>query len=267
MIGLDGGLNEAGFEMMTQLNSMQYETMAGCGIAIFTRLLLTHASTVSGAIQIFQKYPCCAGIAYHVADAKAKQAAVVETSCKTVAVRYPEPGVKAIWQSNHSNCYPGWMGYSGYNMVADQVLVNKLADISTIDAWQKSLRDPNNLYVQATSRFERYRELVNQYRGNITPENAMTILSDRFDPYTGKTRDKYSPSISNNILCTICALYQDITYHAQPPVGDFKAHIANMWSLIAYPETEDIWLAVNDFPAQYGGYEHLNLKELLGRTS
>ena len=40
MIGLDGGFNAAGFEMMTQLNSMKDETMAGCGIGIFTRLLL-----------------------------------------------------------------------------------------------------------------------------------------------------------------------------------------------------------------------------------
>src|SRR5512136_1394402 len=41
MIGLDGGLNEDGFEMMTQLNSMRSESMEGCGIAIFTRNLLT----------------------------------------------------------------------------------------------------------------------------------------------------------------------------------------------------------------------------------
>jgi hypothetical protein len=30
MIGLDGGLNEHGLEMMTQLNSMRHESMAGC---------------------------------------------------------------------------------------------------------------------------------------------------------------------------------------------------------------------------------------------
>jgi hypothetical protein len=36
-----------------------------------------------------------------------------------------------------------------------------------------------------------------------------------------------------------------------------------MWSLIAYPETGDFWLAINDFPAQYGGYQYFNLGELL----
>ncbi|KKH95432.1 hypothetical protein EO95_08880 [Methanosarcina sp. 1.H.T.1A.1] len=267
MIGLDGGINADGLAMMTQLNSMQYESMKGCGIAIFTRLLLTHARTVEDAIRIFQEHPRCAGIAYHVADAKAKKAVVVETSSRNVCCRYPIQDVKALWQTNHSNCYPGWMGYSGYNMVADQVLVNQLKDISTIENWQNSLKEPYNFYVQAPSRFERYQQLIHKYYGSITVENAIKILSDCYDPYTRLTRDKFFPSWTNNILCTICALYPDFSYKAKEPVGPFKAHIANMWSLVAYPETGDFWLAINDFPAQYGGYEHFNLKELLMRTS
>jgi hypothetical protein len=263
MIGLDGGFNEDGFEMMTQLNSMQNESMEGCGIAVFTRYLLTHASTVDDAIKIFQEMPRCAGIAYHVADAKAKKAAVVETSSKMVCVRYPMPNVKAMWQTNHSNCYPGWMGYSGYNMVADQVLVNELKDISTIENWQNSLKDPYNFFVQAPSRFERYGQLIHEHYGKITIENAIKILSDRYDPYTWMTRPGDFPSWTNNILCTICALYPDFAYRAKEPLGKFKAHISNMWSLIAYPETGDLWLAIKDFPAQYGGYEYFNLKKLL----
>ncbi|MGB9927746.1 MAG: C45 family autoproteolytic acyltransferase/hydrolase [Methanosarcina sp.] len=263
MIGLDGGINANGLAMMTQLNSMQHESMKGCGIAIFTRLLLTHARTIEDAIEIFERYPRCAGIAYHVADAKAKKAVVVETSSKKVCCRYPMPGVEALWQTNHSNCYPGWMGYSGYNLVADQVLVNELKDISTIENWQDSLKDPYNFYVQAPSRFERYQQLIHEYYGNITVENAIKILSDCYDPYTRLTRNKDFPSWTNNILCTICALYPDFSYKAKEPVGEFKAHIANMWSLVAYPETGDFWLAIKDFPAQYGGYVHFNLKELL----
>ena len=265
MIGLDGGVNEDGFEMMTQLNSMQYESMEGCGIAIFTRLLLTYASSVDDAIKIFRNYPRCAGIAYHVADAKAKKAAVVETSSRIVCVRYPMRNVKAMWQTNHSNCYPGWLDYSGYNMVADQVIVNELNDISTIENWQKSLKDPYNFYVQAPSRFERYGELIHEYYDNITPENAIEILTDCYDPYTRMNRPKDFPSWTNNILCTICALYPDFAYKAKDPLGEFKAHIANMWSLVAYPKTGDLWLAIKGFPAQYGRYEHFNLKDLLNR--
>jgi len=264
MIGLDGGFNAIGLEMMTQLNSMVDETMAGCGIGIFTRLLLTRAATVEDAIQIFRDYPRCAGIAYHVADAKNKKAAVIETSAKMVCVRYPLPNMDALWQSNHSNCYPGWMGYSGYNMVADQVAVNELKDISTIQNWQNSLKAPYNFYVQAPSRFERYAQLIHQYYGNIDVANAIKIMSDRYDPYTEMKRAKELPSWTNNILCTICAMYPDFTYQAAAPVGKFKAHVANMWSLVAYPESGDFWLAINDFPAQYGGYQPFNLHALLG---
>jgi hypothetical protein len=265
MVGLDGGVNEDGFEMMTQLSSMQHESMDGCGIAVFTRLLLAHASTVDDAVRIFRDHPRCAGIAYHVADAKARRAAVVETSSKRVCVRHPMDDVKAIWQTNHSNCYPGWMGYSGYNMVRDQAPVNEIEDVSTVESWQKSLKDPYNFFVQAPSRFERYGELIHEHYGNITPENAMKILSDRYDPYTRMTRPEDFPSWTNNILCTICALYPDFAYRAREPLGEFKAHIANMWSLVARPETGDLWLAIRDFPAQRGGYEHFNLNDLLGR--
>jgi hypothetical protein len=263
MIGLDGGFNNAGIEMMTQLNSMKDETMEGCGIGVFTRLLLTHAGTLDDAINIFQANPKCTGIAYHIADAKAKRAAVVETSSRMVCIRYPMENTKALWQTNHSNCYPGWMGYSGYNMVADQAPVNELKDISTIQNWQNGLRDPYNFYVQAPSRFERYRQLIHEYYGNITPANAIKIMSDRFDPYTNMERPTGMASWTNNILCTICANYPDFSFQARGPVGKFKAHIANMWSLIAYPETGDFWLAINDFPAQSGGYVKFNLKKLM----
>lgn len=263
MIGLDGGFNNAGFEMMTQLNSMKDESMSGCGIAIFTRLLLTHSNTIDDAIDIFNKHPRCTGIAYHIADAVNKKAAVVETSATQVAVRYPLPGQDYLYQANNSNCYPGWLGYEGYNMVNDQMIVNELTDVSTIETWQTSLRNPQNIYVQAPSRVERYGELMKQHYGNISVQTAQEIMSDLYDPYTQKSREKNEPSVSNNILCTICALYPDETFKANPPLGKFNAHIANMWSMISYPETGDFWLAINDFPAQYGGYVQFNLNKLL----
>lgn len=265
MIGLDGGFNEAGFEMMTQLNQMIDETMEGCGIGTFTRLLLTRAKSIDDAIEIFNSHPRISGIAYHVADAVNKQAAIVETSSKHVNVRYPEADIKALWQSNHSHCFPGWMGYEGYNMVNDQKLVNELTEVSTIESWQSSLRELDNPHVQAPSRFQRYSELIHHYKGSITVENSQKILTDLYDPYTEETRDMWEPSVSNNILCTICALYPDMDFTAKAPVGEFKAHIANMWSMITYPESGDFWLAANGFPAQYEGYIYLNLNTLLGR--
>jgi len=261
MIGIDGGLNAAGITMMTQYNAFADETMEGCGIGVLSRLLLSRSQSLDQAIRILKDYPHCTGIAFHVADARKQAAAIVNASATQVQVRYPRTGQDVLFTSNHTNCYPGWYGYNGYNMVKDQKIVYALGDVSTADAWQKSLRDPQNVWVPAPSRFERYEQLMEEHYGNITPETAMNILSDRYDPYTGKTRPKHEPSTSNNLLATICALYPDDVYYKDEPSKTFSAHVANLWSMVSAPESGDFWLAIEGFPAQYGGYGHFNLNQ------
>jgi len=202
-----------------------------------------------------------AGIAYHVADAQVKKAVVIEASAKAVAVRYAAPDMECLWQSNHSNCYPGWMGYTGTNMVTDQAPIYDLKNINSIENWQASLRERENISVPAPSRFERYHELLREHQGNITVDTATRILSDRHDPYTGRSREKSSPSESNNLLATICALYPEDVYAT--PSGEFSAHITNLWSLVTYPATGDFWLAMEGTPAQEGGYRPFNLQQEL----
>lgn len=266
MIGIDGGLNAAGITMMTQYDAFREETLEGCGIGIFTRLLLDRSQSLNRAIDTLKDYPHCTGIAFHVSDSKTNEAAIVNASAARVQVRYPQEGQEVLFTSNHTNCYPGWYGYEGYNMVKDQQEVYALGDVSTIESWQKSLRDPKNLWVPAPSRFERYEQLMQEHYGKITIEIAQAILSDRHDPYTGNTRPKHQPSKSNNILATICALYPDDIYYKDEPSKTFSAHVANLWSMVMTPETGDFWLAINDFPAQYGGYEYFNLNRELTRT-
>ena len=259
MVGIDGGFNEKGISMMTQYNPSIHETMEGCGIGTLSRTLLCSAASIDEAHKVFMENPRCTGIAYHVADAKSRNAAIIEVSSEKVTKRSPEDNSSQLWTSNHSNSYPGWEAYEGYNMVNDQAPVYELESVDTIEQWQQSLRNPDNLFVAAPSRFERYRTLLNEYRGNINHENAISILSDRFDPYTGKEREKYTPSVSNNILATICALYPDDTFFEDEPEKTFTAHVANLWSMIIYPEKGDFYVAANDFPAHYGGYVHFNL--------
>jgi hypothetical protein len=90
-------------------------------------------------------------------------------------------------------------------------------------------------------------------------------MSDNYDPYTKKHRPMNGTSISNNILATISASYPDEVFLAGPPVGEFKARIANLWSLVAYPLSGDFWVAMKDFPANQGEYEAFNLKKLLAK--
>ncbi len=265
MVGIDGGFNEKGIAMMTQYNPSIHETMEGCGIGILSRILLTNASNLDEAHNVFTENPRCTGIAYHVADSVAKKAAVIETSSKHVTIRNPESGQNCLWTSNHSNSYPDWENYEGYNMVIDQAPVYELDDVNSIEEWQESLRDPDNPYVASPSRFERYRALLKEYKGNIKKENAVKILSDRYDPYTGRQRPKYTPSVSNNVLGTICALYQDDTFFEDDPEKTFSAHVANLWSMIIYPEKGDFYVAAEEFPAQYGEYVKFNLFDELDR--
>ncbi len=259
MVGIDGGFNEKGISMMTQYNPSVHETMEGCGIGILSRTVLNSAASINDAHEVFIKNPRCTGIAYHVADAKERDASVIEVSSENITKRLPEKNSCCIWTTNHSNSYPGWGNFTGYNMVFDQAPVYELKSVDTIEQWQRSLRDPENLYVAAPSRFERYRELLNEHYGQIDFKIAVRILSDRFDPYTGEERPKYTPSVSNNQLSTICALYKDDIFFEDLPAKTFKAHVANLWSFIIYPEKGDFWVAADDFPAQYGGYQHFNL--------
>lgn len=262
MIGMDGGFNEKGISMMTQYNASIYETMDGCGIGIFTRLLLTHANNLDEAIQTFYNHPRCTGIAYHCADAHAKKAAVVETSAKMVVVRHPMRNTTRLWQANDSICYPGYQDYEGYNMVYDQQLVYQLNDVSSIEKYLQSQKDPYNFVVPAPCRFERYDRLLHENYGNIDVETAIKIMSDRYDPYTQQTRPKMATSYTNNILATISANYPKELF-TDNPNGEFKAGVANLWSLVAYPSRGDFWLAIDDFPANQGSFYHFNFFELL----
>ncbi len=264
MIGMDGGFNEKGISMMTQYDASIYETMDGCGIGIFTRLLLENANNLDEAVQVFYDHPRCTGIAYHCADAHAKKAVVVETSAKIVTQRYPMENFTRLWQANDSICYPGYQGYSGYNMVRDQQLVYELNDVSSIQAYLDSMKDPYNFVVPAPCRFERYDQLLHEYYGDITLQNAIKIMSDRYDPYTKMTRPKMTPSKTNNILATISAYYPKDLFKADPN-GAFKAGVGNLWSYISYPANGDFWLAIEEFPANQGEYHKFNLFELLGR--
>jgi len=272
MIAIDGGFNEGGIEMMTQYSPSIYETMSGCGIGILSRLILQYAHTINDAVNILTVYPRCTGINYHVTDAKVNRAAVIEVSASEAAIRRPEKGTDALWTSNHYNCYPGWKGYTGKNMVKGQAPVYKLQDISTIEKWQEGIYDPKNDNIAGAGRFKRYEKLVKENYGRITAEKMMQIMSDRINPDTGEEREWEAPSGGFNDGVTICMFTPLNQYGKQVPFykndkkEDISARFGNLWSLVAVPGSGDFYLAMQDFPAQRGGYVHFNLKAELQKT-
>lgn len=271
MIAIDGGINEDGVEMMTHRSSSANETLKGCGIGILSRLILANAHRVEDAINILTVYPRCTGINYHVADAKARAAVVVEVSATEIAVRYPQGGKDMLWTANHYNCYPGWRGYEGYNMVENQAPVLRMPDVGTIEKWQESLNDTGNPYISGAGRFVRYEQLLDEHYGRIDEEVGKRILGDRVDPYTGKERDWQEAHPGRNYGVTICMYSQavkyadDVQFYKSRKRGSFSARISNLWSMVSILDNGDFWVAMKDFPAPRGGYELFNLRSELSR--
>jgi hypothetical protein len=270
MLAIDGGFNEAGICMMTHYSGSAYETMRGCGIGTLTRLVLQNAASVEDGIDILNVRPRCTGVNYHIADAKANRAAVVEANAKETAVRRPF-GRDMLWSTNHCNCFPGWMGYQGKNMVEGQKPVYRLKDISTIEAWQESLREKDNSNIAATGRFRRYEKLLGEAYGNLSLEKGMEILSDRHNPDTGELRDWDTPAKGRNDGMTISYLLPRRTYsenarfYKSEDSGSITGQSTNLWSAMAAPASGDLYVALEGLPAHRRGFRYFNLFEELGR--
>jgi hypothetical protein len=270
MLAIDGGFSEAGIAMMTHYSGSVYETMRGCGIGTLTRLVLQGASCVEGAIDILNVRPRCTGINYHVADAKANRAAVVEANARETAVRRPFER-DLLWSTNHCNCYPGWMGYQGRNMVEGQKPVFRLKDTSTIEAWQTSLREKDNGNIAAAGRFRRYEALLDENYGRLGVDKGMAILSDRHHPDSGELRGWETPAVSRNDGVTISYLLPRRTYAEKANFykgegqGPITGQATNLWSVMASPASGDLYVALEGLPAHRQGYRHYNLFEELRR--
>jgi predicted choloylglycine hydrolase len=270
MLAIDGGFNEDGIEMMTHYSPSVHETMRGCGIGTLSRLILQRASNVEDAAGILSDFPRCTGINYHVADAKTNTAVVVECSARDTAVRHPfEKDV--LWSTNHYNCYPGWRGYEGLNMVESQQPVFRLRDISSIPAWQESLRDTSNAQIDAPGRFRRLEKLLDEHYGALDPTTAMEILRDRHHPDTGELRPWDVPARGRNDGVTISfflarkTFCEQAQFYKSSETGRITGQTGNLWAMVATPGSGDFHVAMSDFPAHRGAFTHFNLREELGR--
>lgn len=272
MLAVDGGFNEAGICMMTHYSGSTHETMRGLGIGSFSRLILQNAHSLDDAIGILSESPRCTGINYHVADAGRKTAAVIEANARHIGVRRPLQN-EVLWSTNHCNCYPGWMGYSGRNMVEAQQPVYKLKDISSVDAWQASLRDNDNPNIAAAGRFRQLGTLLDAAAGRLDMESGIDILRDRHHPDTGVLRDWDTPSRARNDGTTISYLLPRKTYSGEIPFyksseeGAITGQSTNLWSMIISPESGDFGVALEGLPAHRKEFRRFNLFKELGRQS
>jgi len=270
MLAIDGGFNEAGICMMTHYSGSAHETMRGQGIGTLSRRILQNARSLDDAIALVSASPRCTGINYHVADASARTAAVVEANARHVGVRRPWHG-DALWSTNHCNCYPGWMGYSGLNMVEDQQPVYGLKDISSIDAWQTSLRQRDNPNIAASGRFRQLGKLLEAANGRLDMESGIEILRDRHHPDTGELREWDTPAKARNDGTTISYLLPRKSYSEKIPFyksseeSPITGQSTNLWSMMIKPGTGEFSVALEGLPAHRYEFRQLNLFTELGR--
>ncbi|TXT42695.1 MAG: hypothetical protein FD137_2051 [Spirochaetes bacterium] len=270
MVAIDGGVNEAGIAMMTHYSGSSFETMRSCGIGVLSRQLLLNADSMEKAVAMLGGSPRCTGINYHVADAAARKAGVVEANARDWDLRLPWGG-DFLWSTNHCNCYPGWMGYRGTNMVAAQAPVYGLKDISTAAAWQESLKEKGNPHIAAAGRFRRYEALLKEKYGILDLESAIEVLRDRQDPDSGLVRDWDQPAIARNDGMTISYLmprkqYSDyVDWYKAPGGGPVTGQSMNLWSMVAELETGEFAAALTGKPGHKGEFIFLNLKRELER--
>lgn len=268
MVAIDGGFNEAGIAMMTHYSGSSEETMRGCGIGVLSRRILLAADSLEKAVDIVALSPRCTGINYHVADAAARKATVVEANARRWALRSPWGG-EYLWSTNHCNCYPGWMGYQGPGMVAAQAPAYGLKDISSIPAWQESLKEKDNPHIAASGRFRRYEALLRQKYGTLDLDAAIQVLRDRRDPDSGIERDWDRPARARNDGMTISYLmprkeYSDyVDWYKAQGGGPVTGQSMNLWSMVAVPETGDFGAALSGKPGHRGSFLFLNLKREL----
>jgi hypothetical protein len=197
-------------------------------------------------------------------------AAVIECDARDASVRRPF-GKDTLWSTNHYNCYPGWRGYAGRNMVERQKPVFRLRDISSVPAWQESLGDASNPLIDATGRFRRLGTLLDEHDGSLDVETAKEILRDRHHPDTGELRPWDVPARGRNDGVTISFFQARRTFceNAQVYKGSERMRITgqtgNLWAMVAAPGSGDFHVAMSDFPAHRGAFTRFNLREELGR--
>jgi hypothetical protein len=268
ILAIESGMNEVGIALGLMYSGSQPETMQGLGIHFLTRIILQYADSIDDAVNLLTVYPRATSLVYHVADAKKSRAACIEVTPNEIAVRYPEEGRGVLWSSNHFNCYPGWQGYTGYNMVTNQAKAYGLADVSTIEKWQDSL-EKSFLQDGKMGRYGRLEQLLKENYGNITVEKAIEIISDRYDIKTERVIP-WTEVFGFTTVSMFCAkndiLSKDVLYYKSVKRGPLTASLGNMWSFVAVPSTGDIRIAMaGQIPAQQEPYNYLNLLEELGR--
>jgi hypothetical protein len=219
-------------------------------------------------VEILSAYPRTCGIIVHVADAKSKRSAIIEYTADDIAVRFAEPQEDMLWTTNHFNCYPGWQGYSGFNMPAANNDRLGLEDISSVEKWQHSLE---KIGKGKSGRYGRYHELLKTNHGNMDIDIAKGMISDRYSRKQDRVLAATEPTDWDDYPIMArqhdWEMSDDISFYKNDKQGPLLVSSGNVSSFFAKPGEGDIWWTVGVPPSGCTMvYTYMNLQEELARS-
>ena len=250
-VGLPAGMNEEGITGLMQSDSANIG-LEGLPTHMRIRKVLQNADSIDDAYGIFSTIGGTIGLSYLVTDgigAGTPNAVVIEVSGNETAIRYEDPDLPdVIWSTNHYNCYPGWQGYDGHNMVPGQMEIWGIPweEVDTVEKWQAWL-EASDILDNTSQRYDRYREVITENLGNIDVSKAIEFQSDPVLSHAG-------PIVE---LATECEQWGGVV---GPIISE---HIDSLFSCIYEPSDGVVWLAAGAKPAQAGTYYPISLAEHL----
>jgi len=272
-IGGFAGMNEAGIVITAQGCVSRKMSLYGTPTTMVLRYILQHAGSVDETITILSLLPRTIGLIYHVADGKSNEAAVIEVNASEIAVRRNEPNRDVLWTTNHYNCYPGWQSYQGHNMVTGQQKALNLADISTVEKWQSSIKGSGTKTLISTTpdsfyRYQRYRELLSENYGKIDVPTAIAIVSDRYDATEGRvlSMTEWGKGYPICKFGPVRIQLEDVPYYKSGKTGSITLQIGTETSFVAIPSEKVIRMAQGEIPAQAGPFVYFDMDEALGNA-
>ena len=233
-------------------------------LSMSRRLALQFADNIQDAYEILEQYNGATGLVSNgnnlliidgIGDGT-PNGAVIELSGTEMAIRYEDPGFlpDVIWATNHYNCYPGWQGYEGYNMVPGQMdfwgIPWEQAD--TVIEWQTVLQELDYI-CYSWARYGRYRELISENHGSIDAFKAMEFQSD--------TTILYYNGLTCNPPVEVIAPECVQMYGFVRPIT--RQMLLSIFSSIYVPSDGVTWVAVGAKPAQIGTYWPVSLTQYL----
>ncbi len=202
LIKANSAMNEAGIVVSGHFMAFEGADPSGVSFTVLENEIMRKARTLDEAIALLKDARRGGSFGLIIADGKAKDAAVVESTPERLGIRKMEKG--AIVLTNFAT-------------------TEKLKPVDLLLRYNVLLRN-------VIGRYERLNQLIERYRGAITPGRAATFMSDHTDVITGTERGTGITVCSDN----------------------------NVTSAVFVPETRLFWVAGGGEPAcinDYVGYD------------